>query len=213
MNEQTIIVHDGHKRNPTVLNRAQYDALCASGMMWEFHPDAPLKWPYPDKKTAPVPDQPTATATPRTDDITGNAVFYAWFTGLFPEPKKSKHQRSNWAYKRDTAHLGWCAAEAHHKAALTEALAEGARLMSEPEARDFAMAECNKLRAEMAELREDKVRLDWLEANQISGKGHRPQEGIPDSYVYTFVSKGWPTSREPKPTVRAAIDAARKEGA
>lgn len=64
MNEQTITVHDGHKKNPTVLNRAEYDALCASGMMWEFHPDAPLKWPFPVEAV-----QPTATATPRTDAL------------------------------------------------------------------------------------------------------------------------------------------------
>lgn len=42
----TITVHDGNGNNPTELTKEQYDALCASGMMWEFHPDAPQRWPY-----------------------------------------------------------------------------------------------------------------------------------------------------------------------
>ena len=48
---QTITVHDGHGKNPTVLNKAQYDAIYASGMLWEFHPDAPLQWPFPVEAT------------------------------------------------------------------------------------------------------------------------------------------------------------------
>lgn len=43
----TILVHDSQGRRPIQLTKAQYDALCASGMMWEFHPDAPLQWPFP----------------------------------------------------------------------------------------------------------------------------------------------------------------------
>lgn len=44
--EPTITVHDGHGNNPRTLNRAQYDELVKSGMMWEFHPDAPHAWPH-----------------------------------------------------------------------------------------------------------------------------------------------------------------------
>ncbi len=44
---RTITVHDGNGHNSTQLTKAQYDALVASGMMWEFHPDAPERWPYP----------------------------------------------------------------------------------------------------------------------------------------------------------------------
>lgn len=44
--EPTITVHDGHGNNPRTLNRQQYDELVESGMMWEFHPDAPATWPH-----------------------------------------------------------------------------------------------------------------------------------------------------------------------
>jgi hypothetical protein len=43
--EQTITVHDGNGNNVRHLNRAEYEAIKASGMLWEFHPDAPLNWP------------------------------------------------------------------------------------------------------------------------------------------------------------------------
>lgn len=42
----TITVHDGNGNNPTVLTKVQYAALCRSGMLWEFHPDAPQHWPH-----------------------------------------------------------------------------------------------------------------------------------------------------------------------
>jgi hypothetical protein len=44
--EPTVMVTDSNGRNPRNLNRAEYDALVASGMMWEFHPDAPHQWPH-----------------------------------------------------------------------------------------------------------------------------------------------------------------------
>ncbi len=47
----TITVHDGQGKNPTVLTETQYNELKATGMLWEFHPDAPLQWPT-------TPDQP-----------------------------------------------------------------------------------------------------------------------------------------------------------
>lgn len=43
--EKTITVHDGNGNSPTVLNRSQYERLKSTGMLWEFHPDAPLDWP------------------------------------------------------------------------------------------------------------------------------------------------------------------------
>jgi hypothetical protein len=46
MTEPTITVHDGNGNNPRTLTKAQYEELCKSGMMWEFHPDAPEYWPH-----------------------------------------------------------------------------------------------------------------------------------------------------------------------
>lgn len=45
--EHVIVLTDGNGRNPTRLNREQYEALKKSGMLWEFHPDAPADWPLP----------------------------------------------------------------------------------------------------------------------------------------------------------------------
>jgi len=42
----TITVHDGNGTHPTKLNKSQFDDLRASGMLWEFHPDAPQRWPH-----------------------------------------------------------------------------------------------------------------------------------------------------------------------
>ena len=64
MSEPTITVYDGQRKNPTVLNKAQYDALCACGMMWEFHPDAPLSWPFTASSIQPTP---APAPTPRTE--------------------------------------------------------------------------------------------------------------------------------------------------
>ena len=43
-------------------------------------------------------------------EVSGNGAFYTWFIKTWPEPKKSSGQHSNWVYKRETAHAGWCAA-------------------------------------------------------------------------------------------------------
>lgn len=40
-----ITVHDGNGNNSRRLNETEYDELVKSGMMWEFHPDAPHSWP------------------------------------------------------------------------------------------------------------------------------------------------------------------------
>jgi hypothetical protein len=53
MIEPTITVHDGNGNRPTKLTKAQYDDLVKSGMMWEFHPDAPDRWPYPSMTPLP----------------------------------------------------------------------------------------------------------------------------------------------------------------
>jgi hypothetical protein len=70
-----------------------------------------------------------------------------------------------------------------------------------------------RLERENAELREDKERLDWLEKEIRCGKTHSPQAGVPDAYIYSFLSENWPTSHSPIPPVRAAIDAAREKEA
>lgn len=40
-----ITVTDGNGNNERRLSEPEYDALVKSGMMWEFHPDAPATWP------------------------------------------------------------------------------------------------------------------------------------------------------------------------
>ena len=77
MSEPTITVHDGNGNNPTILTKKQYEELCASGMMWEFHPDAPEYWPYPSPMTTSdsVGNTPSPTILPdsgaRTEYKTG----------------------------------------------------------------------------------------------------------------------------------------------
>ena len=68
-----------------------------------------------------------------------------------------------------------------------------------------------KAEAENVALRADKERLDLLEKLVRCGKGHCPQEGRDDSYVFSFVSDGWVTAHTPNPTLRVAIDVTREK--
>jgi hypothetical protein len=116
-----------------------------------------------------TPDQPTATATPRTD------------AALIDLLQSNRFRVEHLAPFTATLERELSSAQA----ALAEGEVEVARLMADSEALDFAMAECNQLRAEVehlreseqafcadrdqlrarvAELEQDKARLDWLEA-------------------------------------------------
>ena len=47
----------------TTLTRTEYDALKASGMLWEFHPGAPLDWP---EKVCAVDPSPNTYRCPHS---------------------------------------------------------------------------------------------------------------------------------------------------
>ncbi len=67
--EPTITVHDGNGNRPTQLTKTQFEALQRGGMLYEFHPDAPERWPYPSMTPSSPPTLPDSGA--RTEYKTG----------------------------------------------------------------------------------------------------------------------------------------------
>ncbi len=62
---ETITVANADGRTTTILTRAQYWELRESGMLWEFHPGAPLSWPTQEGVATLMRPIPAATTEAR----------------------------------------------------------------------------------------------------------------------------------------------------
>jgi hypothetical protein len=106
----TITVHDGNGNHPTVLTKARYDDLVKSGMMWEFHPDAPTHWPHDSDTPMTNPNDPLPDSGQRAQFSTGAvrdaSIGKGHFDSIPPvalrklakrfEDGSRKYKRANW---------------------------------------------------------------------------------------------------------------------
>jgi predicted nuclease with TOPRIM domain len=97
----------------------------------------------------------------------------------------------------------------HHQNHVDDLIKENARLRMELDASCNA-EELRQVRAENAALREDKERMDWLEkARPIAWALGNSTCG--EYWLLTDLGEGRPEEAEEFPTLREAIDAARKD--